>query len=138
MKTQKSLRRKSVTVSKSRWAAYATAGAATALAGAGAAEANIMYSGPVNQFFGPLPPPGQNIYQHFALTGGVSLDFFLGAHSTIPGYGGALFRFTLNDYAFGDPGQRVKTGQTTVPESGGSLGLLAWRARRSSAAAVAA
>lgn len=41
----------SVAVSKSRWAAYATAGAATTLAGAGSAEADITYSGPLNQPF---------------------------------------------------------------------------------------
>jgi hypothetical protein len=33
--------------------------------------------------------------------------------------------FTLVDYAFGDPGQQILTGQTSVPESGSSLGLLA-------------
>ncbi len=53
--------------------------------------------------------------------------------------------FTLIDYAFADPGERIRAGQTTesVPESGGSLGLLAlgcagllaWRARRQQAEA---
>ncbi len=49
--------------------------------------------------------------------------------------------FTLIDYAFADPGERITAGQTSsasVPESGGSLGLLAlgcagllaWRAAR--------
>ncbi len=53
--------------------------------------------------------------------------------------------FTLIDYAFADSGERITSGQTTstsVPESGGSLGLLAlgcvgllaWRARRSGVA----
>jgi PEP-CTERM motif len=44
----KILRRKSVSIANSRWAAYATAGAATALAGANSAEAGIHYSGPLN------------------------------------------------------------------------------------------
>ncbi|MBA3883875.1 MAG: hypothetical protein H0X73_14505 [Chthoniobacterales bacterium] len=53
--------------------------------------------------------------------------------------------FTLIDYAFGDVGDRITAGQTSVsnvPDSAGSLGLLAigcagllaWRARRSQAA----
>lgn len=50
--------------------------------------------------------------------------------------------FTFIDYAFADPGERITAGQTggTVPESGGSLGLLAlgcagllaWRTARPS------
>jgi protein with PEP-CTERM/exosortase system signal len=50
--------------------------------------------------------------------------------------------FTLVDYAFADPGERITAGQTTVPDSGGSLGLLAigfagllaWRFRRANVA----
>jgi hypothetical protein len=53
--------------------------------------------------------------------------------------------FTLIDYAFTDQGERITAGQTgitSVPDSGGSLGLLAlgcagllaWRARRSGVA----
>ncbi len=53
--------------------------------------------------------------------------------------------FTLVDYAVASPGERITAGQTSstsVPETGGSLGLLAlgclgllaWRARRSQAA----
>ncbi len=35
--------------------------------------------------------------------------------------------FTLVDYAFADSGERINAGQTTesVPDAGGSLGLLA-------------
>ncbi len=55
--------------------------------------------------------------------------------------------FTLIDYAFADPGERITAGQTSstsVPESGGSLGLLAlgctgllaWRAARRAEANV--
>ena len=58
-------RRQTVTlrISSSRWLAYATAGAATAFAGASSAEADITYSGPINAFFsapaGTVGPPGQ-------------------------------------------------------------------------------
>lgn len=51
MKTKRARFKKSAVVNKSRWAAYATAGAATAIAGANSAEADIHYSGPINQHF---------------------------------------------------------------------------------------
>ncbi len=57
MKTKTSLRRKFASIKHSRWAAYATAGAATALAGANSAEADIIYSGPINRSF-QLPAQG--------------------------------------------------------------------------------
>jgi hypothetical protein len=55
--------------------------------------------------------------------------------------GTPAYTFTLVDYAFADPGQRIRAGETGVPDSDGSLGLLAigcagllaWRARRSNA-----
>jgi len=50
----KTLRRKSVSITNSRWAAYATAGAATALAGVNSAEADIHYSGVLNTSFANL------------------------------------------------------------------------------------
>ena len=52
MKTRQS-RRQTAKVSHSRWVAYATAGAATALAGSNSAEAAIHYSGLVNEVFPP-------------------------------------------------------------------------------------
>ena len=42
---------KSVSIAKTRWIAYAAAGAATALAGSQSAEAAIHYSGRVNELF---------------------------------------------------------------------------------------
>ncbi len=69
-------RKKAVSINQSRWLAYATAGAATALACAQSAEGDITYSGPINRSF-TAPPPGQSTFQHFALTGGVFLDFQL-------------------------------------------------------------
>lgn len=50
IKTQK-LRRKITSISSARWATYATAGAASALACAPSAEAEIHYSGPVKHAF---------------------------------------------------------------------------------------
>ena len=44
---------KPASIAKARWAAYATAGAATALAGSNSAEAAIHYSGIVNVHFPP-------------------------------------------------------------------------------------
>jgi hypothetical protein len=52
MKTRPS-RRQTATLSNSRWLAYATASAATALAGSHSAEAAIHYSGILNQKFPP-------------------------------------------------------------------------------------
>ncbi len=52
MKT-KTLRRKSTSITKTRWLAYATAGAATALVGGNSAEAAIHYSGRLDVCFPP-------------------------------------------------------------------------------------
>jgi hypothetical protein len=49
----KTVRRKPASIAKTRWAAYATAGAATALAGSNSAEAAIHYSGILNVHFPP-------------------------------------------------------------------------------------
>jgi PEP-CTERM motif-containing protein len=65
MKTKRVRSRKSAAVSNSRWAAYATAGAATALAGAHSAEGSIHYSGPINQSFNAAP--GQFSQAYFQL-----------------------------------------------------------------------
>ena len=45
------LRSKPASIPKTRWVAYAAAGAATALAGSHSAEAAIHYSGRVNELF---------------------------------------------------------------------------------------
>lgn len=44
-------RSKSISLSNSRWAAYATAGAATAVGAVSTAQADVHYSGPINQHF---------------------------------------------------------------------------------------
>lgn len=226
--TTRKLRRKSAApINNSRWTAYVTAGAATALAGVSSAEAAIHYSGPVNQFFAT----GSSVAGNFALDNGAALHFvniFTGSSSA----GVALFRidgaavsnmfrgsavgnfrypsnlgsgvnvgagpfaafnanffatlaygngythshflaagtgfigfsfnggsgieygwarvtmngasgnaFTLVDYAWGDVGTAIMTGQTGIPEPSslgllavGAAGLLLWRKRRPQAA----
>jgi hypothetical protein len=62
MKTRQS-RRQAAKVSRSRWLAYATASAATALAGSHSAEAAIHYSGLLREHF----PPDQNKTKTFPL-----------------------------------------------------------------------
>ena len=62
MKTHRS-RRKTAKVSHSRWVAYASASAATALAGSHSAEAAIHYSGPLRVHF----PPDENKNKTFPL-----------------------------------------------------------------------
>ena len=69
-------REKAASINQSRWLAYATAGAATALACANSAEGDITYSGPINRSF-TTPPAGQSTFQHFALAGSIELDFQL-------------------------------------------------------------
>lgn len=55
MKTQRARCRKSAAISNSRWAVYATAGAASGLAAAHSAEGSIHWSGPINQTFNAAP-----------------------------------------------------------------------------------
>jgi hypothetical protein len=76
---------KSAVVTNRRWIAYATAGAATALAGAYSAEGSIHYSGPINVSFNAAP--GQFSQAYFQLDQpGNSLNPF---HYRFPGGGGA-------------------------------------------------
>jgi hypothetical protein len=198
-------RHKCVSVSASRWIAYASAGAASALASATSAEAEIHYSGPINILFPPDAPKVKklpldqaadylvfkrgkeagNVGAFFRLRAGLGVGQFVGqefsthasvsairgdryvsrGHFTYPAYtygtlkdphftspsfvgfrfnGGSGFQygwarvyfnkdtldFTVIDYAWADPGEPIKTGQTsssTFSEgtNEGSLGLLA-------------
>jgi MYXO-CTERM domain-containing protein len=89
------LRSKPASIAKTRWAAYAAAGAATALAGSNSAEAAIHYSGVVNVHFPPhqdrliafpLDQPGDSlVFEH--TFGGCS-----GAYFSINGIVSAAFR----------------------------------------------
>jgi hypothetical protein len=71
MKTQK-IRSKPTAIPTSRWAAYAAAGAATALAGISTAEAEIHYSGIVNH---PFAGTNQVSSAYFPLNSGANLWF---------------------------------------------------------------
>jgi len=224
MKTKR--RKKSLTLSNSRWLAYAAAGAATSLGAAQSAEAEIHYSGLIKANVGdgagdlhltiPLGRSAQLDFDEYTYTlrfliegaalsnsfcgystrrfgsvyvsrlhaGAVisNCDFFPnGADMLIlapysgrafyekgTGYIGFRFnngdgmqygwirvkmpgpeyfeaRFQLVDYAWGDPGDRIKAGQTSsagaqvapIPNQGslgllalGGTGLLAWRRQR--------
>ena len=234
----KSLRRKAASIAKGRWAAYATAGAASAFTCANSAEATIHYSGIIREFFGShqdksarfqLDQPGDSIRLRHSLVFGCTASYGGTAHFGILGRAGASiagfynpcpsvhvvsvsklnrgqlisrrpflarhsgllaaftsycgsgsvgqfdsgdlgfigFKFNngsgdqygwvrirmatshpidhdfwLVDYAYADPGEPIRAGQTSrnemVPEEGslgwlalGAAGLLAWRKRRS-------
>jgi hypothetical protein len=229
MKT-KSLRRKAASIARGRWAAYATAGAASAFTCANSAEATIHYSGIIREFFHfrdsdvfQLDQPGDSFrLRHIAFVGthsyGGTVHFgilgrtgasvagfycpsnphvvsvsklsrgqlissrpFLARNSGLLaaeftdcvgqfdsgdfGFIGFKFNngsgnqygwvrihlatkypidhdFWLVDYAYADPGEPIRAGQTAsnemVPEEGslgwlalGAAGLLAWRKSRS-------
>ena len=232
MKT-KTLCRKSASIANARWAAYVTAGAASAFTCANAAEATIHYSGRIGEFFGSgndksarfqLDQPGDSLrlrhslnfcctgsyggYAHFGILGRagasvagfycpsnpqvvsvfqlnrgqfISRRPFLARNSGLLaaeftdcvgqfeygdlGFIGFRFNngsgdqygwvrvkfggrnpidhnFWLVDYAYADPGEPIRAGQTAstemVPEEGslgwltlGAAGLLAWRKSRS-------
>jgi hypothetical protein len=95
----KSLRRKAASIAPGRWAAYATAGAASAFTCANSAEATIHYSGRINEVFNgcdritatfPLDQPGN----FFRLKDSVEFCATLyggGAYFGIVGLAGASF-----------------------------------------------
>ncbi len=91
-------RRRSVTAIDSiRWAAYATAGTASALTFAGSAEAGEFYSGVINRHFQgtPSPPgvPGIPDTQKFLLEGGAFFSLghaFLRSAGTAAGFAGFI------------------------------------------------
>lgn len=85
MKTQKLRRNRLTSLNTSRWAAYATAGAATAIAGANSAEAAIHYVS-----VGLVIPVAEGVPHSFALDNGALIKF---ANISTSGSGGAaLFR----------------------------------------------
>ncbi len=218
---------KSASIAKTRWVAYAAAGAATALAGSQSAEAAIHYSGRVNELFlvghadnFELDQPGDvfrlshtsygyGAQDKFAIFGIASAAFrgfggrgyvskltlgqpismgnfiqqypqhahgllvrngdphqwnpsegFIGFRfkngagvqygwARIKMKGVPYYNFMLLDYAYADPGEGLRAGQTLentlsdeqAPDQGslgglalGAVGLLAWRKSRSRSA----
>ncbi len=205
----KNVRRKPASIAKTRWAAYAAASAATALAGSNSLEAAIHYSGLLDV---PFPPHKDHSKTFFTIDGAAVSNAFCGYEGRFgtnyvsrlsqgavisnchflsppgsflvlaPYSGGPFFekgigfigvrfnngagvqygwarlrmpgppyfdmRFSLVDYAWGDPGDQIRAGQTSlagdmvdaVPDSGslgllalGGAGLMAWRKRRGQA-----
>lgn len=85
MKTKRVRSNRLAVINKSRWAAYATAGAATAIAGVNTAEADIHYSGTLN-----VPVPfGESSTHSFNLDNGAVLRFI---NISTSSHGVALFR----------------------------------------------
>jgi hypothetical protein len=122
MKTKQARSRKSVVINNSRWVAYATAGAATALVGANAAEGAIHHVS-VNQPFnntGPLSTQASNFqldqagdsirFSHFATAPVLGAAFF----GTNPGLATAAFRgFVAGAYQYASKlvsGQNISGG----------------------------
>lgn len=99
-------RKANVQVSSNRWVAYATAGAATAVAGASTAEASIHYSGVINQVIN-APNSQSSAVFHFNLAPGASFSpffFRVNSGSGIAGMGihGAVSGM-LNGFLAGYP-----------------------------------
>ncbi|MGH8165336.1 MAG: hypothetical protein ACREP1_13480, partial [Rhodanobacteraceae bacterium] len=80
-------KRKSAFIKSSRWIGYATAGAATAVGAAATAEADIHYSGPINQHFDANS--SSQVVAYFNLSPGNS--FGLAQTSFFSGIGAAKF-----------------------------------------------
>src|SRR5215471_5740379 len=133
--------RRSTFIPAPRWAAYASAGLATAFGGTGAAEAEIHYSGPIRAIFNA--GTHSTIEGSFALEGAERLVFDFGRFGA--GRGSALFEM---QGVFGDslpesfrgsqpggsgfvryverllPGDLISDGNFAVG-SGGAFGVLA-------------
>jgi hypothetical protein len=118
----KNRRTRSVTVSNSRWLAYAAAGAASALGGVGGAEAEIHYSGIVNHPFQgnnqvssayfPLNSGANLWFQHFNLgTEGAARIELLGpggrAGGSIGGFVGSNREFSYSGFVVSNLAPRV-------------------------------
>ena len=135
-----SRKRQISSISNSRWAAYAAAGAASALAGAHSAEAEIHYSGVVNQAFRGT----QNVsFGSFPLDQSVKMEFVhIGSGkeagggfvdimgSNVRGYSGWGFvgeNFYVSNLAKGVELQEIEVTPTgslaraSVPPPGGSI-----------------
>jgi hypothetical protein len=96
----KSVHRKPVSITKGRWAAYATAGAASAITCANSAEATIHYSGIINRFSGDcidesarfqLDQPGDSFRLRHSMALVCTQSYGGTAYFSIRGRAGAAF-----------------------------------------------
>jgi hypothetical protein len=115
MKTNK-FRCRPASIAKTRWAAYAAAGAATALAGPQSAEAAVHYSGILNESF----PPDKDIFRTFPLDQPGDSLFFGHANTceealfSINGIVSAAFRGNLGYFPYVSRlpfGQNISSGR---------------------------
>ena len=92
MRTRLSRARSSARVSKSRWAAYATAAAATAIGSIQSAEAAITYSGLINRPFADTNPggPGGVDFASYALGDNASFALLHGQNANAGGSGTSI------------------------------------------------
>src|SRR4030095_4551204 len=112
------VRSKPASIAKTRWVAYAAAGAATALAGSQSAEAAIHYSGPVNERFPEGNADSFNLDQpgdFFRLSHEADGGFFGVDQFSIFGIASDAFRgfWGLSSYHYASKlshGQRISTG----------------------------
>jgi MYXO-CTERM domain-containing protein len=104
MKPKRARSRKSAVITNSRWAAYATAGATSAFTCASSAEAEIHYSGKINQFFDgcvresatfPLDQPG-NFFRLRDSVEFCATNYGGGAYFGVVGQAGAFFAGRYN------------------------------------------
>jgi hypothetical protein len=109
MQTQNRRRAKSVTLPNSRWTSYAAAGAATALAGVGTAEADIHYSGPINALFASQ----SGVAQTFALQNNAAIRF-VNVATQSSSAGVALFR--LDGAAVSNQFRGIAAGNFRYPD----------------------
>ena len=119
------VRSKPASIAKTRWVAYAAAGAATALAGSQSAEAAIHYSGPVNERFPAGHADSFNLDQpgdFFRLSHSSGNFFFGGDTFSIFGIASEAFRGFWGVSSFHyvsklSHGQRISTGHFTLNTS---------------------
>jgi len=120
------VRSKPASIAKTRWVAYAAAGAATAFAGSQSAEAAIHYSGPVNERFPAGHADSFNLDQpgdFFRLSHSSGNFFFGGDTFSIFGIASEAFRGFWGVSSFHyvsklSHGQRISTGNFTQYTSG--------------------
>lgn len=114
----KKKRSRSAVISNSRWTAYATAGAATALAGAGTAEAAIHHVDVNQSFSAPPGGSGSAVYGVYSLGPGAQFTVLHFLHTTaVNGHA---------DFAINAGGSAAFVGYTTSAFGSGYVSKLAF------------